>query len=95
MMSFEKIVKTLTEHAKEKGASSVKLISTTEVFVEDYVRQKCQYGCKMYARKFTCPPYSPSPDQTRKTLKGYDQALLIEFAGMKEEGEQLKVHEAS
>jgi len=43
MPPFKKIVKTLMKRAMEKGAKSVKLIPTRDVFVEDFVRQKCRY----------------------------------------------------
>lgn len=93
MASFQKTVKMLTDKAKAKGASSVKLISTADVFVEDYVRQKCQYGCKMFGIRLTCPPYTPVPDETREWLRNYKKALLIEFSGMRKEDEQRQVHE--
>ena len=95
MPPFEKIVKTLMKSAEDKGAINVKPILTRDVVVEDYVRQKCQYGCKKYAKTFCCPPYSPTPDETRKTLKSYSRALLIEFGLTGGEEEQRKVHEAS
>jgi len=84
MPPFGKIVEMLIKRAKEKGANSVKLIPTRDIFVEDYVRQKCRYGCEKFARCFTCPPYAPTPDETRKTLKNYNQGLLIEFTGLRE-----------
>ncbi len=93
MPSFKKITEMLIKRAKEKGASSVKLIQARDVFVEDYVRLKCQYGCKKFARYFTCPPYSPTSDETRKTLKNYSQGLLIEFSGLIDHDEQVKFHE--
>lgn len=93
MPPFEKIVEMLIKRAKEKGANSVKLIPTRDIFVEDYVRQKCRYGGKKFARSFTCPPYAPTLDETRKTLKNYNRGLLIEFTGMRNEDDQRKVHE--
>ncbi|MFH1821028.1 MAG: DUF2284 domain-containing protein [Methanobacteriota archaeon] len=93
MTPFQKTVKMLTEKAKRKGASSVKLILTTDVFVEDYVRQKCQYGCKMFGIRLTCPPYTSTPEETRKWLKDYKKALLIEFKNMGKEDEQRQIHD--
>jgi len=93
MASFQKVVKMLSDKAKAKGASSVKLISTSDVFIEDYVRQKCQYGCKMFGIRLTCPPYTSTPEETRKWLNDYKKALLIEFSGMGKEGEQREMHE--
>ena len=92
-MKFENIVKMLKKSAKEKGANFAKLILTKDIFVEDYVKQKCQYGCCRFARRFTCPPYAPTPDETRKILKNYKQGLLVEFTGMRNREEQRDVHE--
>ena len=91
-MRFEKIVEMLRKSAKEKGANAAKLIPTRDIFVEDWVRQKCQYGCNGFARRFTCPPYAPTPDETRKILKKYNQGLLVEFTGLRNTGKQRDVH---
>jgi predicted metal-binding protein len=78
-----KTIKELEEYALGKGATTAKVISTENVFVDAWVRQKCQYGCGGYGRYFTCPPYSPTPDETQKVLQGYEYAMLIEFSGLK------------
>jgi predicted metal-binding protein len=72
--------------------SSTKLIRTGDISVEHWVRQKRQYGCHRFAKRFTCPPYSPTPEETSRRLQGYRQALLIEFADV-QEGKRPKVHE--
>ena len=82
-MRFEKIVEILRKSAKEKGANSAKLIPTKDIVVEDQVRLKCRYGCGKFAKCFTCPPYAPTPDETRKILKNYSQGLLVEVTGLK------------
>ncbi|MCP8321794.1 MAG: DUF2284 domain-containing protein, partial [archaeon] len=40
-------------------------------------RLKCQYGCPFYGQHLTCPPFSPTPEQTRKLVNEYDWALLF------------------
>jgi len=84
LMVSEDIIKNLQKHAVEKGANSTKVIAVKDVFVEDWVRQKCEYGCNGYARHFTCPPYSPTPEETRSRMRGYNKALLVEFAEKEE-----------
>jgi len=91
-MPHKDIIKKLQELAAKKGANSTKLIVATDIFVEDWVRQKCEFGCTGYAKHFTCPPYSPTPEDTRKRLRWYKQALLVEFVGLKEKEEQRPVH---
>ena len=83
----------LIESAIEKGASSSKLIKPEDIVVENWVRQKCQYGCGGYARYFTCPPYSPSADETKKTMQAYKHALLVEFSNLQTGEKQPNVHE--
>ncbi|MEF8873356.1 MAG: DUF2284 domain-containing protein [Candidatus Thermoplasmatota archaeon] len=69
----------ILEKAVNKGAEEGKVISPDEVFTAEWVRLKCQYGCGGYGEKLTCPPYSPTPEQTEKVLKDYERALLIHF----------------
>jgi predicted metal-binding protein len=63
--------------AVELGAKDAKLIPTQQVFTGEWVRQKCQYGCDGYASSRNCPPYSPTPERTRKILDDYRSAILV------------------
>jgi len=92
-MTPKNAVSQLQRLAVEKGANSTKLIAVEDISVEDWVRQKCEYGCTGYARHFTCPPYSPTPEETRKRLQGYRQALLVEFTRMGEKEDQSAVYQ--
>jgi predicted metal-binding protein len=38
---------------------------------------KCQLGCGGFGQSLTCPPYSPTPEFTRRMLVYYKHALLI------------------
>ncbi len=67
------------EIAIKKGAADAKLIKADQVKVADWVYWKCRYGCVSYGKTLTCPPHSPTPDQTRKLLEGYDHALLLKY----------------
>ena len=80
MQTLESIVKDLETIAVEGGATAVKIISPQDVVVAQWVRNKCQVGCRHFAKRFTCPPYSPTPQETVDVLRSYDQALLVEFA---------------
>jgi len=92
-MRFERIVEMLIKTAKGKGANSAKLISAKGIFVEDYVRLKCKYGCKEFAKRFNCPPYTPTVNETKELLKGYHRALLVEFIRLKIVEKQKNIHE--
>lgn len=67
----------LIQEAIELGVTDAKQISTQDVFTGEWVLLKCQYGCGGYNRRLTCPPYSPTPDQTRRMLDEYETAVLL------------------
>jgi predicted metal-binding protein len=71
----------LAELAEERGAK-VRPISADMIVVSEWVRYKCRYGCKGYAKHFSCPPYAPTPDETRNMLRDYETALLLRFDGI-------------
>lgn len=56
-----------------------KPIAAAEIEVAEWVRWKCRYGCKAYGRHLTCPPYTPTAEETRKNLMGYEKALIVCF----------------
>jgi predicted metal-binding protein len=71
----------LTLLAKEKGALA-KVIPSDLVIVAEWVRFKCRYGCKGFAKHMGCPPYAPSPEETRRMVKEYRYGLLLRFDGI-------------
>lgn len=68
-----------TELAVQMGALEAKPIDPKNIIVKEWVRLKCQYGCSNYGKSLTCPPYSPTPQQTRQILKGYSHAILMKL----------------
>jgi predicted metal-binding protein len=62
---------------KELGAIEAKIIPVKSIVVAEWVRLKCQFGCSGYGQSLTCPPYSPTPDETRKVLVFYKSAILV------------------
>jgi len=75
--SKEKKLERLRRQAKRWGAEEVKTIGPDTVFTATWVRLKCQYGCGGYGGCLTCPPYSPTPETTRKMLDEYETILLV------------------
>lgn len=65
------------KRACDLGAKEAKIISPKKVFTAEWVRRKCQYGCDGYGLHLTCPPYSPTPLETRRMLDEYETAVLI------------------
>jgi predicted metal-binding protein len=54
-----------------------KVIPAKSIVAAEWVRLKCQFGCDGYGQCLTCPPLSPTPEQTRRMLGFYKSALLI------------------
>ena len=79
-------IEKLRELATAKGAQ-VKEISPDQIVVAQWVRFKCRYGCKGYGKHFGCPPYVPSPDETRRMVKEYKIGLLLRFDGVPGHGD--------
>jgi len=67
------------DQAKKTGASWTKIIDPKNVVTAEWVRLKCQYGCRGYGRYLTCPPYSPTPERTQKMLEDYSKALIMVY----------------
>lgn len=65
--------------AVELGATDAKVIRANQVKVREWVRWKCLFGCNSYGRSLMCPPYTPTPEETRALLKEYKYALLFRF----------------
>jgi len=63
--------------AKKSGVSWAKIIHPKNVVTAEWVRMKCQYGCNRYGTCLTCPPFSPTPEYTRKMLEYYSKALIM------------------
>ncbi|MBA7670522.1 hypothetical protein ES703_78668 [subsurface metagenome] len=76
------------EKSIQLGASKAKIIKAEEIAVADWVRLKCQYGCGGYGERLTCPPYSPTPSETRRIIAGYKRGILMKFRSCQECGDQ-------
>jgi predicted metal-binding protein len=69
------------KRALAAGAEDAKLIPANTIVTGEWVRFKCQYGCGGYGRCLTCPPYSPTPEETAKILSEYEKAVLVRTDG--------------
>ncbi len=63
------------------GAAGARVVPAASVVTAQWVRLKCQYGCGGFGRRLTCPPHSPTPDQTRRVLDEYRYGLLVHSPG--------------
>jgi len=76
-MPKRKSLRKYISRAIELGAIEAKEIRVDTVVTAAWVRLKCQYGCGGYGNCLTCPPYSPTPEETARVLAGYTRAILI------------------
>ncbi len=75
------------ERALSMGMTKARIISSENVVVKNWVRIKCQYGCGGYDKRLTCPPYSPTPEYTRKMVDEYSKVLLMQIEDIPPERE--------
>jgi len=78
---IETLEKELRSMAMDSGASDLRFIKPSQIITAHWVRLKCQFGCKNYGTRYTCPPHSPTPEDTRKVLDEYSKAYLIKYEG--------------
>ena len=67
----------LRKLAIESGMIDPKIIRVKDIVLGEWVRWKCKYGCPDYGMWLTCPPFSPTPTETRALLREYKRALLF------------------
>lgn len=65
----------------EKRGALAEPICAEMVVVSEWVRFKCRFGCKGYGKHMTCPPFAPTPEETRRMLREYTSGLLLRFDG--------------
>ncbi|MEN6439300.1 MAG: DUF2284 domain-containing protein [Syntrophobacter sp.] len=70
-------VSVLSSRIRDLGFRNACPISVSTIHVPDWADLRCRYGCDCYGKP-QCPPNSPSPAVTRKLLKDYSRALLLE-----------------
>jgi len=84
----ERAIEVILEEVLAGKVEAYHLVNPQEVVTAEWVRLKCQYGCDGYGQSLTCPPYSPTPEITRKVLNSYRCAVLIwksrEWQGLRE-----------
>jgi predicted metal-binding protein len=68
----------LVQMTLKQGAIGAKVVAPSSVETGAWVRWKCQFGCGGYGSSLVCPPHTPTPDQTRTMLDGYERAILFE-----------------
>lgn len=64
--------------ALELGADRAAVINTSDITVSEAVAFKCRVPrCPNYASCAHCPPHAPTPEEFRRVLAGFRQAILF------------------
>jgi predicted metal-binding protein len=74
------MMETLEVHCRnalEMGIDEAKVIDPSSVATAEWVRMKCQFGCPNFGKGLCCPPYTPTPEVTRKVIDSYQKAILL------------------
>jgi len=69
----------LRKQAVELGATEAKIIPVKKIVIEDRVIFKCKLGCEKYGKTLACPPHAPTPEEFRKIVSEYHNALFMKF----------------
>ena len=72
-----KTLEVYCQKALEMGMDGAKTIDSRAIVTAEWVRMKCQFGCPMFGKRLTCPPYTPTPDTTRKVIDSYHKAIML------------------
>ena len=59
------------------GIGEAKIINTCSVITAEWVRMKCQFGCRRFGTRLCCPPNTPTPYVTRRLIDSYQKAILL------------------
>lgn len=64
--------------AQRMGAVNAKVIPSHSVFLGNWTRLKCQFGCPHFGRLFTCPTFTPTTQEMSDILLDYEKAVVVE-----------------
>ena len=70
-------IEAVLEKAYALGSEKAKIIDTSTVIIEKWVRWKCLYGCPFYNKDGYHPPFAPSVEETKEVLGEYTKGILL------------------
>ncbi len=73
-MSERQIIAAALKH----GAKAAKIVAPSKITTGHWVRWKCSFGCSGYRTSLICPPYTPTPAQTREMLDQFKRGVWFE-----------------
>ena len=82
MQMDDKTLESELKSLAERKNAQIYEIDPREIVVSEWVRWRCVFGCKGFAKHLGCPPYVPGPSETRALLKEYAKAYIVHFKGI-------------
>lgn len=83
-------LKTYCEKAIQGGMTHAKVIHPSTVVTAPWVRFKCLFGCP-YKHHYSCPPHTPTPEETQAVLDSYNRAILFHMEAVDSQERNKKV----
>lgn len=71
----------IIEYALSVGLTRAQIMPVSKIIVQDEVVERGCAACPSYGRYLSCPPVVPPPEEFRKYLTNYRQALLVQLVG--------------
>lgn len=68
---------TLKNHALSHGFYAAVELAPSRIRAEAWVRAKCNYGCAMFGKRWSCPPHAMNQDEFEELIGCYSRALLV------------------
>jgi predicted metal-binding protein len=75
MLEKEKFEEIFTKHKY----SNFKWIDPKKIIVAQWVRLKCQFGCKEFGKSAVCPPNTPTVSECKQFFQEYTNAVIFHF----------------
>jgi hypothetical protein len=70
-------IEQLLKRSLDLGAEKAKVIETSSVVVEEWVRWKCLYGCAFHGKDAYHPPCAPDAESTKRVMREFSKAILM------------------
>jgi predicted metal-binding protein len=64
---------------RSHGVTDFRWIDPKAIVVAQWVRMKCEFGCRHYGHNATCPPNTPTVDECRRFFAEYSSTLVMHF----------------
>ena len=65
------------QKAVANGATHALVTEGRQIITAPWALWRCQFGCTDYGKYYSCPPCTPTIEQTRQMLDSYNRVILL------------------